>query len=200
VLTPCTVWAAWQHRDRAWVRVAALYVVVVPVLTVVLAPAVATHGTLYRSGAAMMGAHLALGAVGLSAFAAWGERVREYPRPFLPGLLGGAFLLITVGMGAQRAMTPERPSDCGPLAELTETAVVFSSRPLELEVVCGRTGVMVTRGTSPERMRMLAERYGVTHAVVSPDRWMDEGSVAGRHIEQALPDWVKVGPRVYRAP
>lgn len=199
VLTPPMAWAAWQHRAERWVRVLLVYVALAPVITVWLAPAIALHGTLYRSGAAMLPGQLALAAIGLHAAGGWTERVRGYPRPFVPALLGGAYVLIALGMGAQRAVEPRRPQECALVAGLPAGAPVLTSRPLEMELNCGRPGVMVTRVTSAERVALVVGRYGVRHAVASEDRWTDEGSVAARHLERLLPGWRRDG-LVFTAP
>ncbi len=201
LLTPLTLWVGWEQRERAWVRSFWWAVLAVPVVTVWLAPAVATHGTLFRTSAAMLPAHLALGAVGLSRLGAWSAEARGYSAAFLPGLFAGAYLFIVTGMGLQRAATPMRPSECARVAELPSDAPVFTSRPLEMELLCHRPGVMLTRSTPRDRVARVAERYGVRFVVVSPDGRLDEGSVREQDLTGLLPaGWLVRSEGVWAAP
>lgn len=200
VLTPLIGWAAWRHRRRPWVPAFLLFVLGTPVVTLLLAPAVAQHGTLYRSGAAMFPGHMALAAVGLALLSDAAERHRGYPRAFLPCVLGSAFLVISQGVAWQGATALQRPPECALVAEVPPEAPIFTSRPLEMELLCGRPGIMLTRTTPLSRVTEVARRYDVQWAVVSPDAWLDEGSVAERHVRRVLPSWEPASTRLFRAP
>jgi hypothetical protein len=197
LLTPFTAYGLYADRGRPWVRSLVLLVVAVPVVSLVLAPTIAVHGTLYRSAAATLPAQVALGTVWLFRAGRRAAELRGYPPVFLPALIGGGFGFLVVSMGAMRAVEPVSPAPCEALARLPD-GPVFASNPLELELRCGRAGVMVTQTTPAERVRALAEQHGVRHLVTSGRQ--DEGSVRDADVARLLPDWNRVGEGLWAAP
>lgn len=197
VLTLPAAWAMWQRREDGWVRTLGVYLALAPLAAVWAAPALATHGTLYRSGAATLCGQLALAVLGLEALAEAGQRLRGYPRPFTLGLLSGAFVLVSAGQGWTQAHKRARVPECDAVADLPPGEPVFTSRPLEMELRCDRPGVMITRGITPERAAEVAERYGVRFVVVAEPGWRDEGSITADDVERVLPGWEPVGERLF---
>lgn len=190
----------WLRRDRGLVRSLLAYVLLSPPLTVLAAPVIALHGTLDRSGTATFCAQMALAVVGLEALAEILLRARGYPRAFTAGVLSVGFVAASIGQGLKQASLPERPSECPLVAGLPPGQPVFTSRPLEMELSCGRPGVMITRALPPERASLVAERYGVRVAVACEPGFLDEGSLTIEAASEVLPGWLPLGEQVYRAP
>lgn len=188
VLTVPAALGAWRRRDLPWVRAAVLYVVVVPILAILAAPAVATHGTLYRTGAATLGVQLALASIGLDELADRAEKARGYPRLFTLGVLAGSFVFLSLAMGALQAKKPARASECALVAGLPP-GPVLTSRPLEMELRCDRPGVMVSRAMDAAMVRGLADKHGAVGIVAAPVGYQDEASVGVEQVNAWLPDW-----------
>ncbi len=197
VLTLPALYTAWQLRGQAAVRAGVAYLLVIPPVLVLLAPVVAAHGSLPRSMAALMPLHCALAAVGLRQLGALAAAKRGYPTWFVPGLLAGAFAVISVGFGAQRALERD-PAPCAAVADLPAGAPVFSSEPLALEAACGRPGVMLLATVAPEQAAELARRYGVRHALTTEG--VDEGGLTDATVPALLPGWRQDGPNRWSAP
>lgn len=201
VLTPFAVAEILRRRHtERWVIAVALAAFALPVIAVLLAPVVAAHGSLARSATAVAPAHCALATIGLVRLGRKAAAMRGYPSRFVPTVVGGAFAVIALGVGAMRAAAPDplAPKRCHPVAHLPAGPPVFTSEPLALEAQCGRAGVMITSTTHPNRAAAIALRYGVTHAVTLDV--MDEGSLTDADVPRVLPGWTKVGPHLWQRP
>lgn len=189
VLTVPAAWGAWELRRHGWVRALLGLILITPPLAVLAAPALATHGTIYRAAAATLPGQLALAAVGLDHLAALGARTRGYPPAFTRGLLSGAFALISIGMGLTQWKKPARPVDCALFDALPPQAAILTSQPLEVELACDRVGVMVSRALSPEAARTLAAEHGAAAILTAPAGYTDEASVDAERAAAWFPDW-----------
>jgi len=199
VLTVPAALGAWRRRELPWVRAAVVYVVAVPILAIIAAPAVATHGTLYRSGAATLGLQLALATVGLDELAERAQKARGYPRLFTLGVLAGSFAFLSLAMGGMQAKKAARASECALVADLPP-GPVLTSRPLEMELRCGRAGVMVSRAMDAAIVRGLADKHGAVGIVAAPPGYQDEASVGVDQLDAWLADWGGTGQQVRTPP
>jgi hypothetical protein len=173
LLSGFAFWAAWQRREERWVHACAVALFVVPPITVFLAPAIAVHGSLYRSGVALLPIHSALVAFGLVAIGRVAVE-RDYPRHLAEGILLLCYAAIVFSRVVPAVRGEAPPAECDIVAELPADAVVFTSEPLELERRCGRAGVMITRSVTPRMAVKVAERYGVVLSgwrQVEPNLW-----------------------------
>lgn len=200
VLLPASLVGAWSLRDRPWVAVVAVWFAVLPLITVFAAPAVALHGTLYRSGAGLFVGVAVLAAVGVSVLARSLGARRGYPPWFLPGLHVAVFAVISVGVGALQAASAQPPVACALLDGVPPGEPVFTSDPLGVEARCGRTAVVVTRTLTPSRAADLAERFGICSVLVAPPDLSDEGSLGAADVPRVLPGWTPTSDRVWRDP
>jgi hypothetical protein len=200
MLTVPALVAALARRREGWVRATLAMWLVVPLIEVLLAPAIADHGTLYRTGAALVVGHAALAAEGVEQAAERLGRWRGYPRAFTIGVLVGSFLTIAIAKAAMNASKPAHPIGCDALAAIPMASPVFSSRPIELELRCGRPGIMITRTITAERAAEVAQRYQVRYALVEPASVHDEGSLTEREVGAVLPGWTAAGGGLWTAP
>lgn len=167
------IWALWRRR-RSWTEGLALYAVLMPTAALLLAPGVASSGSVFRSGAALFVGLCALSAVGFEALCRW----RDYPRA-LPVL---AFALSSLALGLANAhLAPSQPWTCPP-----GEAPIFASRPL----LCERPALLLAKGMHPRQVRALAERYGASEAWLTPDAGMAWSADREATIElgELLPD------------
>lgn len=191
---------AWWRRDTPWVRSVLAYAVLLPTVSHLLAPAVASSGTLFRSGAALAAPAMALWAAGVWRLGRYSHARRDYPRAFLPvtllvGLLSATGVLAWLRVG----MDPDPTADCAAVADVPADAVLFASDPLALEA-CGRRSVLLPRDTTAEDLAVWQQRYDITWALVAPPdettRWW---AAKAEDLPALLPGWRRVGERLYRA-
>lgn len=191
---------AWRLRRAPLVRGVLAYAVLMPVVTLCLAPAIAASGTPFRSGAALYIPSCALAALGVGRLGAWGHRVRGYPRFLLLGGFVAAMAVGTVGFG--QAMVRARPGplvDCDVVKDLPDGAVVFTGRPLELRGTCGVMAVLMRADDTPEGLRTQAARHGVAWAIL-PAQDPDPTVATDNDGERLLPGWSAVAPGLWARP
>ncbi len=157
---------AWLHRRSSWVRAAAIHVGLLATVPLLLAPAVAASGTLFRSGSSVFPAGCALCAAGVGALSRWAEERRGYPSWLLPGLLlvGAAVGSVGVGLGTWRAQPPAAV-DC---AAVPPDALVASSDPLTWARRCGVPAVYLP----PEPEHHEGARATWAHLVPDAGVWI----------------------------
>ncbi len=187
--------AWWWFRGEAWLRPVKAWVALGPIALVLLAPGVATSGSVFRSAAPFFPVAVAASLRGLAGIGQWSWRLRGYHPLFLPVLLGAGVYGIPLGLSlASIADPPLLAGDvCARLAPVPAGAPVFSALPLLLEDRCGRPGVALIAPMSAEQVETLASRYNVSWALL--DR-AGEGYGASAHAADAprlLPGWEPVG-------
>jgi hypothetical protein len=144
------VWALL--RAPSWMRGLAIYAVLMPLAALLLAPAVAESGTVFRSGSALFVGGCALAGVGFDRLCAW----RGYPR-VLPVLAFGVSSLALAGLNTQ--LVPSRSLQCP-----EGSRPVFATRPL----LCDRPALLLPSGMPAERVRELSARFGIEQAWLTP--------------------------------
>jgi hypothetical protein len=141
----------------------------------VLAPAIAASGSVFRSVAVFLPMLAALAGAGLERAAAWGAEKRGYPRAFVVGLalLGVAVISGGVGWGTLQAK-PSRavvcPSGPGPY---------LASDPLSLSDRCGVETHLLPRGVSAKELRIYLDKYPVNGAVLRDGDGLGSGAEEG---------------------
>ena len=192
LLTPFVVWAAWKKRRESWVRAAVAYGLVGPPVVVLLAPVLATHGTLERTSPALLVPTVALGVLGLASANRWLVRVRSFPRWVLPGSIGAAWAFLSFALGTDHlARQPVVAIDCAALRAAAGDGPLFSAHPLRVEQRCGVPGVLLTGRLPPERAAELADRYDVRAAYLPAAT--DVGSLTPENAAQVLIGWTPDG-------
>ena len=192
LLTPFVVWAAWKKRRESWVRAAVAYGLVGPPVVVLLAPVLATHGTLERTSPALLVPTVALGVLGLASANRWLVRVRSFPRWVLPGSIGAAWAFLSFALGTDHlARQPVVALDCAALQAAAGDGPLFSAHPLRVEQRCGVPGVLLTGRLPPERAAELADRYDVRAAYLPAAT--DVGSLTPENAAQVLIGWTPDG-------
>jgi hypothetical protein len=197
-LTPFTLWATWSLRDNNWVRAFAIFALVIPIVSVIIAPAVVNHGTLYRSAAAVMVAHVTLGVIGLFNFAQFANKHRGYPAWFLPSIIGCGYIISSIGIGIVHVNEAIHADPCATLANRQTQAPVFSSQPLALELGCGVTGIMITNRMNSERAEAIADQYGIELAIAT--ELEDEGSASITDLRRILTGWEEIEAGLFLRP
>lgn len=144
VLPPLALGGLWLCRQEAWARAAAVYAVLLGTVPLLLAPAVAASGTLFRSGAALAPAGCALAGLACWRVSEWAVARRGYPRALLPGFLVVAVAVGSLGMGLGTLAAREAPElDC---AAVPEGALVTTREPLAWGERCGAAAVYLPEG------------------------------------------------------
>ena len=159
------LWALRRHRPP-WALGLALYAVAFPLAALVLAPGVASSGTIFRSGSALVVGTCALAASGFEALCAR----RSYPR-WLP-LLAVASVSLALGL-ANAWLAPSIPWRCPP----GDTAI-FATRPLS----CERPALLLPVNMPPQQVRELAERYEIEGVWLTPSDGLGWGAEEEREV------------------
>ncbi len=152
-----------------------------PIAVLVLAPAVAASGSVFRSLAVFLPMLAALAGQGLERAASWGAERRGYPKSFVVALalVGVACISVGVGWGTLQAK-PSKPVICpeGP-------GPYLASDPLSLSDRCGVEAHLLPQGVNPEELRIYLDKYPVGGA------WLRSGDGLGLNQEQgaALLGW-----------
>jgi hypothetical protein len=176
------------------------YGALMPIVTLSLSPAIASSGTLYRSGAALFPGCLAISAVGVGRVVAWLYQHRGLHPAFLFGIWCLAWMTGSVGAGlANKAARPKAPVDCTPLKDVALDEVVLSGRPLLVRAHCGHAGVYLGPDVSADLVAARALRTGSRVALL-PEREMEPGLPVAADVARLLPGWKEVRPGLYRAP
>lgn len=153
--------ACWAlFRAPAWARGLAIYAVVMPLAALLLAPAVAESGTVFRSGSALFVGGCALAGVGFDRMCTW----RGYPR-VLPVLAFAVSSLALAGFNTH--LVPSVAMDCP-----EGVSPVFATRPL----LCDRPALLLPAGLPPQRIHELSNRFGIEHAWLTPSDGMAWGA------------------------
>ncbi|MCO4744525.1 MAG: hypothetical protein KC912_07050 [Proteobacteria bacterium] len=183
--------------EKPWVRAVTAYWLLLPVVATVLAPAVAWHGTVFRSTTAIAPALCALGALGALKLNRGLGEARELPPALIPTLSLALFALLSLGTGAAAiALQAREPDPCAVLADLPPEEPIFAYDALYVEQRCRRPAVTLFSETSPEERDALAARYGIRHALTAPSA---ETQTGGVHPSGPLQGWIR-GGRLSSAP
>lgn len=201
VLVPVLAWVgAAIHRRRPLVQGVVGYAVLMPVLTLSLAPAIAASGTPFRSGAALYLPGVALAAVAAGALGRLGQERRGYPRGVVEGLVVMAHLLGTLGLGLGLARARPGPLvDCALLAQVPHEQAVFTGRPLELRGACGHRAVLMRADDSAAALQRWTVRHDVRWALL-PEIDPDPALPTADDGERLLPGWAQVAPGLWQRP
>lgn len=189
VLGPPAAFAI-ARRWRAWTPVWAYGLGYAWVLLLV-APAVAFEGSIFRSGAALYPAIAAAAVVGA------GELARRYHPLFAGGLLVGLLAALSWAGRAQGAAFVDPFPDCEALAEagVPAGAPLLSYDPIGTDTRCGHPGVILARDVPAATLDALAGRYRAEWALAAPETYL---SWTRRPSEMDLPGWERVTERVWR--
>ncbi|MCB9684402.1 MAG: hypothetical protein H6738_05655 [Alphaproteobacteria bacterium] len=195
----CALW--WFGRRERWMRSVWAYYLLMPLVVVFLAPGVGLSGSVARSSCALVAVVAAATVGGISALAAWGHRVRDLHPAFVATMASLVSLTVPLGFGLLGLFaTPLLSADtCDVLAPVPEGAPVFSTYPLLMEEVCGRSGVVVLRDMDPAVAQDLARRYDVQWIVVSAGTGTPV-AVRPQDVPRLLPGWERSSDRLYHAP
>jgi hypothetical protein len=191
---------ALLHRQRALVKGVVGYALLMPVLTLLLAPAIAASGTPFRSGAALYLPAAALAAVAAGALGRLGQERRGYPRGMVEGLVFITHLVGTLGLGLGLARARPGPLvDCGALEQVPHDQAVFTGRPLELRGACGHRAVLMRADDSPGALQRWTVRHDVRWAWL-PETDPDPALPTADDGERLLPGWAQVSPGLWQRP
>jgi hypothetical protein len=190
LVLPLALLGAWWARARGWVVGWGLYLALMPPVVLLAAPAVAASGTVFRSGAALFPAACALAAFAVTRLGALAAARRGYPPRLLPALAAAGVVAGSAGSGfiSWRAR-PAPPLDCASLAPLPPGEVIFAGDPLDAWSRCGRPAVGLPVGITPERLRVLSERFQIRCAQPAADGWGGGLYVERGGAAAALPGW-----------
>jgi len=133
-----------------------------PPAVLVLAPALAASGSVFRSTAVFMPMLAALAGGGLEHAATWGAERRGYPKAFVVGLALTGVGLISAGVGwGTLQAKPSRELTCphGP-------GPYLASDPLSLSDRCAVQAHLLPRGVSEQEIRKYLDQYPVQGAVL----------------------------------
>ncbi len=157
-----------------------LALALLPPAVLVLAPAVAASGSVFRSVAVLLPMLAALAGGGLERAAQWGADRRGYPRAFVLGLglLGVGCVSAGVGWGTLQAKPSQAvlcPQGAGPF---------LASDPLSIADRCGVDAQLLPTGAGSEEIRSFLNNYPVEAAVIRPGQGMamspeDAGQILG---------------------
>ncbi len=192
--------AVWRHRREPWIRGALAYWFVAPLAASFLAPALAAHGSVFRSAAALFPLACAVAARGLADLGRWSHVRRGYPLAFLPLLLGAVVVVFTFLVGPARRMgevPPLLPEDCRLLTAIPSGEPVFTSDPLFVADLCRRPAVVLVPGVPAPRVRELAARYGVRWALAARPADARTWALREDHIPALLPGWTRRADRLW---
>jgi len=186
-LAPFALFGAWRTRRMPGVAGVVAYALAAPVLLLLLAPAVAVEGSLFRSLAVAYPPACALAMVGAGARG-----------PLVPAALVAVVGALSVAAGLAQTETRAPFPDCAALASagVPAGAPLLSYDPLGTSTRCGHPGVALGRA-APEALDALAERYDVHWMLAAPVGYRSWTLAAD---EVALPGWERVAPRVWRRP
>jgi hypothetical protein len=190
VFAPILIWAAWRHRQTPWVRAWAAAFILLPIVGCVLAPVVVEHGTLHRTGAALLVPSAVLLATGLDALVGALHRARGYPRLPSLGFIAILYLGCSVWLGLQLRAAEGRPPDCDRLSA-PAGAAVFTSDPLRISHHCRRPAILYAPDLPTEQVASLSARYGVCHMMS-----LREESPPPEN----LPGWVGLADGIWQHP
>lgn len=192
--------AAGLGRARPLARSLLACWLLVPPLTVLLAPGAAAQGALYRTGAALAPALAAVAALGMARLSAWGQEKRGYHPAFLPVMFLLPFLLFSL---QQLRVPPARalpPDLCAPLAPVPAGAPVLAWHPLAVAERCGHPAIVLLRAVEPARLQTLIARGGVAYALLPPAGWARADLAQAEDMPRLLPGWREGGPGLWVAP
>lgn len=164
LFAPLLLWGAWRHRQQPWVRAWAAAFLGLPVLSCVLAPIVVEHGTLHRTGAALLAPSAVLLAAGIDALVSWLHDRRGYPRLPALGFVAIVYLGCSVWLGLLLRAAEGSPPDC---AALPGEGPVFTTDPLRVAYHCRRPAVAYSAEVPAETLAQLQARYGVCWAMTA---------------------------------
>lgn len=180
-----------RERNRGFVVAAGSYWLLLPLVASALAPAVAWHGTVFRSGVAVFPALCAVAAAGAYATSGILQERRSFSPAAVP-MTAMALLFALTAFTATRAVELQQgePDPCAPLADVPEGEVVFAYDALYVELRCRRPTVALFAHTPPERVSELAERYAIRYALTSP---RPEGAAPPDTTVGPLAGWARQG-------
>jgi hypothetical protein len=201
VVLPYPSIGLWWRRER-WIRGIQAYWLAMPLVTQVLAPGVASSGSVFRSASALFPIAAALAATSLAALGAWSQQKRGYSPHFLPILLGGPLVALTLLLGGSQLLdSRERPSRvCDPLAAIPAGEAVLSVHPLLIEAHCARPAALLVRGMTAAQAADLAARFHIRYALSVDEDFAYAPAPRDRDMSLLLPGWVQVAPHLYLDP
>jgi len=197
-LPPVALLGLWRGRRRSEVMALAAFAFLVLTVPLLAAPAIASSGTLFRSGAAVFVGACVLGAEATVWLGDQGTARRGYPRLLIVALVGLGFATtsVGVGLGTWRAR-PAAPVDCDRVVDLPAGTVVLTGEPLFVSERCGVETVVAPAGLDAATLSILEARYDLGLAIPATPGGL--GATA-EELAALLPDWHQAADGTLRPP